>query len=57
MQLFEYLFTYQSDKKMKIDENKILLAAARLSRKKAMEFEKSQGDLYIFFKYMYILFF
>jgi hypothetical protein len=50
MQLFEYLFTYQSDKKSKIDENKILLATARASRKKAAELEKSQGILaFIFF--------
>jgi hypothetical protein len=53
MQLFEYLFTYQSDKKSKIDENKILLATARASRKKAAELEKSQGILafIIFVKY------
>lgn len=49
MQLFEYLFTYQSDKKSKIDENKILLATARASRKKAAELEKSQGFFFVKF--------
>lgn len=53
MQLFEYLFTYQSDKKSKIDENKILLAAARASRKKAAAgAEKSQGS----FNFMYLIY-